>query len=794
MAEPTTFDLKPLGADDAAAPQETAVVACVDFAQVENNQFFAYGWILRLATAVQSASIILGNVQIDLLQQGSCVRRLDIMQHFSLPAGDDEHGFCVLVDLPDGFASVKHLKLFVVLSSGETGESHWPVVCNNVFALAKEPHLTMVKHLLQGLAKPVAKRLTGFASIALASQGESEFLPTLPAPVQVVIDLCCVLDDRTLAVSGWAIDPVKELTLAQVRVGGSVFDFLQNSVRIRRSDFALDSPIYRKADTPKLPGFAFAHVLPLRDRGTEEAIFAISTGAETVHQIKRLNTVRHKARQEFLTFLSKLDADAVLAMSERVAALLDTSPEQRSLRGLLDLACRAAVERLPISIERTNPRCGLHIDQVIPVADKGIFLVGWFNGETIGVPRIACHCGASSFSISENWIRHVRTDVTSYLAGAGIKATDDEHGFTCYVPLKNGDGPYYLSMTLPSGEVERMHLKVDAKEETALQTVRALLSSFKCEHPELSALMDRQIGPAVEVAWAARRKPVRKQVVRSYGMQPTNPALSILVPLYGRHDFADYQIALFADDPDFQSVELIYVVDDPSIFGAFSSVCPDLYCTFQVPFVLASPGANLGFAGANNFGAGIARGQYLLFLNSDVLPKRPLWASDLLRIYRSLQSPGMLGAKLLYEDGSVQHAGMAFRRYSGWNDMWINDHPLKGQSPFGLSGASEVDAVTAACAVMEVELYHKLGGFSEDYIVGDFEDSDLCLRASSVGRRNYVALDVEMYHLERQSQTRIGDSILRTNLTLYNCWLQNSRWAGQIEKAHQESSASRKRA
>ena len=337
-----------------------------------------------------------------------------------------------------------------------------------------------------------------------------------------------------------------------------------------------------------------------------------------------------------------------------------------------------------------------------------------------------------------------------------------------------------------------MRLKVDDKAETPIQTVRALLSSFRCEHPDLSALMDRQIGPAVEVAWAARHKPVPKPVVRSYGTQPTNPSLSILVPLYGRHDFADYQLALFADDPDFQTVELIYVVDDPAILGGFRSACPDLYCTFLVPFVLASPCANLGFAGANNFGAEIARGQYLLFLNSDVLPKRPLWASDLLRIYRSLQSPGMLGAKLLYEDGSIQHAGMAFRRYSAWSDMWINDHPLKGQSPFGLSGVTEVDAVTAACAVMETALYRKLGGFSEDYIVGDFEDSDLCLRASSAGRRNYVALDVEMYHLERQSQTWIGDSILRTNLTLYNCWLQNSRWAEQIEKGHKESSAPHK--
>jgi GT2 family glycosyltransferase len=270
--------------------------------------------------------------------------------------------------------------------------------------------------------------------------------------------------------------------------------------------------------------------------------------------------------------------------------------------------------------------------------------------------------------------------------------------------------------------------------------------------------------------------------------------VSIIVPLYGRHDLAEYQMAQFADDPEFQSVELIYVVDDPAIFDEFRSICSDLYGIYQVPFVLAFPGANLGFAGANNFGAEIARGQYLLLMNSDVMPKRPGWLGDLLRIYKSLRAPGLLGAKLLYEDGSVQHAGIGFRRHAAWGDLWINDHPLKGQSPLGLSGVREVDAVTAACALIEATLYRELGGFSEDYIVGDFEDSDLCLRASSAGRRNHIALDIELYHLERQSQNRVGDAIWRTNLTAYNCWLHNSRWADLIERTSQDrtlASASR---
>ena len=80
-------------------------------------------------------------------------------------------------------------------------------------------------------------------------------------------------------------------------------------------------------------------------------------------------------------------------------------------------------------------------------------------------------------------------------------------------------------------------------------------------------------------------------------------------------------------------------------------------------------------------------------------------------------------------------------------------------------------------------LYRGLGGLSEDYIIGDFEDSDFCHRVRRSGRRNRVALDVALYHLERQSQALDGDAAWRRALTLYNCWLHDRRWGATITKA-----------
>jgi O-antigen biosynthesis protein len=766
----------------AQAKPDNAPPARIDFAHVANNQFLVYGWILGFRKSVPSASIHFGDVVIDLVKQAVPVRRADIAQHFSLEEGDDQHGFHVLVDLSDRFAFVDHLRLSVTLSSGEKSETHWPVLGpGNVPSSVTEPYLATFNGLLPLLPRREAKRLIEFAAAA-GLRMEADLLTTLPPPVRFAIDQCCLLENQILLIGGWIFDPAKDLTLAQLRVGASLFNLLENSVLVPRPEVETDSALYRKRDTPQNPGFIFVQAISHPDTDAEEARFTFTAATETVRTSRPISRVPQDARRELLSLLKKMDSDSVLALIERIATILDDSPEQRSLGALLELICHSAIERLPVSIQHSNPRYSLHIDQAIPVVDKGVFLIGWFNGDSGVSARVVCHCGLSSFVISDHWIRQVRADVTSHLANLGIQSPDHQHGFTCYVPLKNGDAPYYLSAGLESGDVRRMSVAVPEKAGSALQTVRSLLTFFHGDNSDLRLLMENQIGPLVQTTWAARHRPARKPLLRTYGAAPVDPLVSIIVPLYGRHDFAEYQMALFADDPEFQRVELIYVVDEPAIFAEFSGVCVDLHEIYQVPFRVAFSGANLGFAGANNFGAEAARAPHLLLLNSDVLPKRPGWLGDLLHIYRSLPSPGLVGAKLLYEDGSVQHAGMAFRRHSAWGDLWINDHPFKGQSPLGLTGVRQVDAVTAACVVIEASLYRELGGFSEDYIVGDFEDSDLCLRASLAGRRSYVALDVELYHLERQSQNRMGDATWRTNLTLYNCWLHHSRWSDLIER------------
>jgi GT2 family glycosyltransferase len=139
---------------------------------------------------------------------------------------------------------------------------------------------------------------------------------------------------------------------------------------------------------------------------------------------------------------------------------------------------------------------------------------------------------------------------------------------------------------------------------------------------------------------------------------------------------------------------------------------------------------------------------------------------------------GALGVKLLYEDETLQHAGMYFRRERA-ESVWHNEHYFKGlQRRFPAANvARPVPAVTGACLMIARTRFEQHGGFAGIYIRGDYEDSDLCLKLSSAGCENWYLPDVELYHLEGQSygwRTRPGPS-------RYNAWKHTQLWNDTIE-------------
>ena len=265
---------------------------------------------------------------------------------------------------------------------------------------------------------------------------------------------------------------------------------------------------------------------------------------------------------------------------------------------------------------------------------------------------------------------------------------------------------------------------------------------------------------------------------------PANPQVSIVIPVYRRLELVERQLALFCDDRSLKECEFIYVLDSPEQETDFENLAFELERLYRVPLRIVISDRNRGFGPSNNAGARHARGRYLLFMNSDVFPAEPGWIETMKDFFSRQSDVGVLGPKLLYEDDSIQHAGMYFNRDVFPNRLWFNLHYFKGfprqYAPANVS--RPVPAVTGACLMLQRELFEKLGGWDESYVQGDYEDSDLCLRAYQRGCRNWYLPAAELYHLEGQSRSSQLEETWWPNATYYNCWLQSRRWSETIEE------------
>src|SRR5439155_9868397 len=211
-------------------------------------------------------------------------------------------------------------------------------------------------------------------------------------------------------------------------------------------------------------------------------------------------------------------------------------------------------------------------------------------------------------------------------------------------------------------------------------------------------------------------------VVDQYGTPPKRPDVSIIVPLFQRVEFLEQQLAQFVHDPEIAASDLVYVLDSPEDGEYLRRFAHHLYRLYGVPFRLAVLTRNGGYAAVNNLGASLARGRLLVLLNSDVIPDTPGWVGQMVEFYDSTPVIGALGPKLLYEDDSIQHAGIYFDRPAGGH-IWSNEHFFKGlhRDLPAANVARPVPAVTGACLMISMKLFGELGGLRSLYVQGDYE-------------------------------------------------------------------------
>ena len=159
---------------------------------------------------------------------------------------------------------------------------------------------------------------------------------------------------------------------------------------------------------------------------------------------------------------------------------------------------------------------------------------------------------------------------------------------------------------------------------------------------------------------------------------------------------------------------------------------------------------DFNYSAINNYGVKETKGEYLLFLNNDTEVISPDAIEEMLGCCMR-DDVGAVGAKLLYEDDTVQHAGVVigFGGYAGHVNTGI------GRNDYGYMVRARINcnysAVTAACMMTKKTLFNEVGGFDEQFVVA-CNDVDYCLKLRELNKWIVFDAFAEWYHYESKSR------------------------------------------
>jgi len=444
------------------------------------------------------------------------------------------------------------------------------------------------------------------------------------------------------------------------------------------------------------------------------------------------------------------------------------------------------MELLPPFVAKPNEPVGLCIDHMIEVDPDNIFVRGWLWDVKDRVRALDFVCPTHArMDFLGSLVRTQRPEIVEYYRPAYGELAQRPHGFMGLLRPPEpspGHAGYRLDVDLITGEPLRIRFPRPTSEPFAGRD--QLLRCLPEEHSLDLELLVKQIHPALVPIRERCRERAAVSRTFTFGSPPASPRISLVIPLFKRLDLIEHQLAQLADDPELEESEILYVLDSPELEGQFEKAAFHLSRLYQVPLRGVVLAQTTAYAGATNLGTTQARGRLLVLLHSDVFPDRPGWLRSLAEFYDSQDHIGTLGAKLLYEDTSLQHAGIGFSRELYPDRRWWSLHEFKGL-PRLLPQANvtrRVAAVSSACLMIDRDLFTRVGGFRDAYVASDVEDVDLCLRCLGEGKENWYLPEVELFHFERQS--RLIEVGWQRNpwSELYNRWLLDRTWGDRLDE------------
>jgi GT2 family glycosyltransferase len=228
-------------------------------------------------------------------------------------------------------------------------------------------------------------------------------------------------------------------------------------------------------------------------------------------------------------------------------------------------------------------------------------------------------------------------------------------------------------------------------------------------------------------------------------MKRPQPRCSVVIPVHNEASLTKQCLETILQAPPPSTPLEVIVVDDAS-----TDSTQDIVRLFGSRVRSIQLPTNVGFASACNAGAAAAAvsSEFLLFLNNDTIPSGG-WLDTLIRYADAHPEAAVVGSKLLFPDGTIQHAGVVFTLAGYPLHIYAGcpgDHPAVNRS-------RAFQAVTAACALVRRTDFENLQGFDPTY-ENDLEDIDLCLRLGQIGRQTHYCHESVVLHHESASRGR----------------------------------------
>ncbi|WP_448584479.1 glycosyltransferase family 2 protein [Thermocrinis sp.] len=252
--------------------------------------------------------------------------------------------------------------------------------------------------------------------------------------------------------------------------------------------------------------------------------------------------------------------------------------------------------------------------------------------------------------------------------------------------------------------------------------------------------------------------------------QNKEPKVSIIVPTKDKQELIKNCINSLLEKTDYENYEII-IIDNGSreeeVWKFYESLKDNnkiaIY-SLDIPF---------NFSKLVNYGVSKAEGEIICLLNNDTQVITECWLREMVA-HALRKEVGVVGAKLLYPDNTVQHGGVIMGIWNG------TDHAFKGMPDgdgymFRLSTTQNYISVTAACMVFRKEVFYEVEGFDEAFEV-DFNDVDFCLRVFEKGYRILWTPYAVLYHFESKSKKQ-DDKRAKREIELLR-----RRWKKYIQK------------